>query len=104
VTFTIITQTTVGIIRNQGVGLGLNCQETATPERFGSREMTGGMTGGMTGTKTMTSGTEIGTTITDVNNSDLLAVIITEGFSQKVQQMCPRDYSQSALTAFSEKK
>ncbi|MEK6201856.1 MAG: hypothetical protein N2A40_05490 [Desulfobulbaceae bacterium] len=58
----------------------------------------------MTGTKTMNSGMEIGTTITDVNNIDLLAVTITEGFSQKVHQMCLRDYSQSALTAFSEKK
>jgi hypothetical protein len=59
------------------------------------------MTGGRTGTTAMNSGTEIGIMITDVNNIDLLAVPITEGISQKVHQRCLRDYSQSALTAFS---
>ncbi len=48
--------------------------------------MTGGMTGGMTGTKAVTDGAEIETTITDVG-SDLPAVTVADGSSQKVHQM-----------------
>ncbi|MDD3814606.1 MAG: hypothetical protein PHZ02_08165 [Desulfocapsaceae bacterium] len=81
--FTIITQTTGGSTRIQGVGLGSNCQETATPERSGSREKTGGRTG----TKVLTGGIEIDTAITNVIDLDLLAVTSTEGFCQKIYQM-----------------
>lgn len=78
VIFTIITQTTGGTTRTQDVGLGPNCQETATPERSGSGDKTG-----RTDTKAMNSGTEIEATITDVIDIDLLAVTNAEGFCQK---------------------
>jgi len=48
------------------VGLGPNYRETATPERLGSREKTGGRTG----TKALTGGTEIDTAITNVIDLD----------------------------------
>jgi len=57
---TIITKTTGGTTRSQGVDLGLTCQETATPKRSGSRDKTGSMT-------------EIEAATTDVIDSDVLA-------------------------------
>ncbi|MBA3005315.1 MAG: hypothetical protein KJ900_00225 [Proteobacteria bacterium] len=48
------------------MGLGPNYRETATPERLGSREKTGGRTG----TKALTGGTEIDTAITNVIDLD----------------------------------